>query len=222
MRGKEAAKAANRRTIAAHDEIERLKAELKAERDCQAKLKDEIQRLKADHFQEASRIAVAEVKRQLERVEKERRDRGLSDDIVNHLSFRKDMLIRNACKYVSMTKGLDPAAALMMVMTWATDKDFTEGKGLSRTDFLIELGVPFDGWVARQCRRISQFTMPKEWRHSAISLERAETEGHPDIHPKYNPKWYPHIDYGGIILTEGLTEGVSVSDVLVAERDGVI
>lgn len=224
MRGKEAAKAANQRHLAALEEIEQLKADLKAERDRQSQLKDEIQRRKTEHFQEAARIAGEEVKRQLARVEKERRDRGLSDDIVNHMTFRKDMLIRNACRYVSMTKGVDPTEALMMVMTWAYEKDFTEGKGLGRMDFLIELGVPFDGWVARTCKRIAKFKMPNIWRASAISLDKAQAEGHPDIHPKYKKEWYPAIDYGGIVVTglDDEEDAPSISDLLVAERDGVI
>lgn len=224
MRGKEAAKAANRRHLAAVEETEQLKADLKAERDRQSQLKDEIQRLKTEHFQEATRIASGEVKRQLARIEKERRDRGLSDDIVNHMTFRKDMLIRNACKYISMTTAALPIDALMMVMTWATEKDFKEGKGLSRADFLIELGVPFDGWVARTCKRRAHANMPDAWRASAISLERAEVEGHSDIHPKYKKEWYPAIDYGGIVVTglDDEEDAPSVSDLLVAERDGVI
>lgn len=225
MRGKEAAKAANRRTTTALEEVERLRAELKEESSHQSDLKNEIQRLKTEHFKEASRIAGEEVKRQLARIEKERRDRGLSDDIVNHMLYRKDMLIRNACRYISMTKGFDPYQALQMVLTWCTDKDFREGKGMARSDFLIELGVPLDGWVAGRCRVTAQWTT-KGTQYSATSLDNAERQGHPDIHPLYtkNAKhWYPNIDYGGIVVVDqDEEERPGNLDLLVAERDGVI
>ncbi len=202
MKGREAVRAANRRTEEAKAEAESLRAELAKERANrkteEVYLRSEVKRLKADHMAEASRLAAEEVTRRLAQVEAERRARGMSDDIAMNNLYLKDKFVLNACKYISMTTGSRPLNALNMVMTWMTDEDF---RGFAGPELIVNLGLPSDGWVGRflrrhkyDLRRIAR-GYAKDGEVAAISLDHAEREGHKDIHPDYNPRWYPEISY---------------------------
>lgn len=206
MKGREAIRTAQRRTAEANQTVERLRAELaqatdKHRREAQD-LRDEVTRLQATISREAGRIAAQEVSRRLAEAQEERRRCGLSDDIVMHLAYRKDRLIRNACRYISMIDGVAPPNALAQVLTWCTDKDI---RGLpDRVDRLIELGIPHDGWVARVLAREKYWsrTERKSGTNAAISLDHAQEQDHARINPRYNPKWYPEIDYQGIVVVK--------------------
>lgn len=202
MKGREAVRAANRRTAEAMAEAEALRAELAQERAGRKEettaLRSEVKRLKADHMAEASRLAGEEVRRRIAQVEEEQRASGFSYAMAKNAMYLKDKFVLNACKYISMTTGKRPLHALEMVMTWMTDEDFA---GFGRADVIVKLGLPSDGWVARFLRdnkhglkRIAR-NYVKNGDVAAISLARAEREGHKDIHPDYNPRWYPQIDY---------------------------
>lgn len=209
MKGKYAARSENRRVTEATSEIAELRATIKQEREDSKTqilaLEAETRRLRADHLAEAARLAAEEVKRRIADAEQERRGRGMSDDITMHLMYEKDRFIMNACRYLSMTKGQNPLDVLPTVLTWATDKDIY---GVTGVDFLIKLGVAGDGWVARTWKRFQhdERRMARQrraiGRPAAISLDRAAEEGHPDIHSKYNPAWYPRVDYQGIELAD--------------------
>lgn len=206
MRGKKAAQAANRRTREATTTLESLRALLAQERVDHkrevADLRTEVQRLRTD----ASKIAQAELERTLKRIEEERRMRGLSDDIVIDLMYQKDKFVMNACRYISMSTGRRPLDALPMVMTWMSGEDFVGV--FNAVNLLAKYGLPRDGWVARALKANKHVLKPIA-RHNlasgtpaSISLDRAEREGHPSIHPDYDPQWYPRVEYAGLVLTD--------------------
>lgn len=207
MRGKKAAQAANRRAKEATTTLEGLQALLAEERAAHKRkvkeLRDEIQQLRTD----ASRIAQAEVERILKRIEDERRKRGMSDDIAADLMYQKDKFVLNACRYISMTTGRRPLGALSMVMTWMLDDDFVGV--LNGVSLLVKCGLPVDGWVARMLKTNKHILKPIARRnlatgeHEAISLDRAEREGHSAIHRDYDPRWYPRVEYKGIAAASG-------------------
>lgn len=209
MKGKYAARSENRRVTEATSEIAELRAVIKREREeSRAQviaLEAEVRRLRSDHLAEASRIAADEVHRRIAEAEEERKGRGMSDDIALDLMYQKDRFIFNACRYLSMTKGSNPIEALAIVLTWCTDDDIY---GIANLDFLLKLGVPRDGWVARTWQQVREaHARPTRRRIRAgtplaVSLDRAEQEGHSDIHPKYDPQWYPRVRYQGIELVD--------------------
>lgn len=209
MKGKYAARTENRRVAEISAEANELRATLKQERDDSraqiVSLEAEIRRLRADQMGEASRLAAEEVQRRMAEAEQERERRGMSDDVARHLMYQKDKFIMNACRYLSMTKGLHPTEALAIVLTWCTDDDIY---GITSLDFIVKLGVPRDGWVGRTWQQVKQAHVRptrkrmKEGTPLAISLDRAEQEGHPDIHPKHNPAWYPKIEYQGLEVVD--------------------
>jgi hypothetical protein len=214
VRGKKAAQAANRRAKEAASTVGQLQALLAEERAAHRQevitLSGEIKRLRTD----ASRIAQAEVERTLKRIEDERRMRGMSDDIATDLMYQKDKFVMNACRYISMTTGRWPLQALPMVMTWMLDDDFVGV--LNEVNLLLKCGLPSGGWVAQMLKDNKHALRPIAKRnrargtHEAISLDRAEREGHPSIHPDYDPRWYPRVEYAGIVLVD--EEGNPVSD----------
>lgn len=202
MKGKEAASAARKRVVEAEAECEQLTRTLKNERAAHQQqvhdLEAQVRSARANHMAEAARLAAEEVKRRLDEAERERRDRGLSDDIVKHMLYRTDRFILNACRYVSMTTGELPLDALAMVLAWKTDKDVNS---LPQVDQLIELGIPLDGWVARELRSLGKWRKTAVGKVSAMSLDRADQEGHQRIDPRYRSSWYPqNVEYGGIEL----------------------
>ncbi|GAC1408740.1 MAG: hypothetical protein NVSMB60_30250 [Mycobacterium sp.] len=205
MKGKEALSAARKRLEDAQVMCASLEVALKSERDAHRQqihdLESQLRRARADHMAEASIIAAEEVTRRLEEFEEERRNRGLSDDIVMHMIYSTDRFIMNACRYVSMTTGIIPTDALAIVLAWKTDKDVTK---LPRVDQLIELGIPADGWVAREAKRLTP-----GWRRTAlgrfkvVSLDHAVEQSHSRIHKDYRDEWYPtHVEYAGIELVD--------------------
>ena len=202
MKGREAVRAANRRTAEAKEEADALRAELakeRADRKAEADaLRSEVKRLKAEHMAEASRLAAEEVTRRIAQVEEEQRASGFSYAMAKNAMYAKDKFVLNACKYVSMTTGKPPETALEMVMTWMTDEDFY---GFQSPDLIVKLGLPSDGWVGLFLRR-NKHDMRRQARNNAkrgnaaaLSLSRAEHEGHADIHPHYDRRWYPEMVY---------------------------
>lgn len=207
MKGKEAIGAARRREAEAEERASGAAQQLKDERDEHktevAALRTEIRRLQADHLAEAGRIASEEVRRRQAEVEDARNRSGMSDDIAIALMWQKDRLIRNACKYLSMTQGVYPTEAICLVLTWATDKGLD--RNLSPTALAAALGVPVKGWTVKVWRG------EYEWSRrvgggtggtpslKTVSLDEAIESGREDIHPNYQRKWYPPLKYGEII-----------------------
>lgn len=209
MKGREAVRAANRRTNGANAAAEQLRAELaaaQADHKWEADgLRAEIKQMKANHMAEASCLAAEEVQRRLAQIEEQRRARGLSDDVARNMLYLKDKFVLNACKYISMTTGEKPLTALSMVMTWMTDEDFY---GFEKPEMIVKLGLPMDGWVAvflrhykHDLKRVAR-NRRKHGNAAAVTLEKAEREDHPDIHPDYNPRWYPVVDYSEMELVD--------------------
>lgn len=206
-RGRDAARAARRREEEANETAHALRLELKQLKETHHAevegLKEEIRRLRAEHLAEANRIAEEEITRKASEVEQERRNRKLQDDLIRTMTYNKDKFVRNACRYISMTKGMPPGGALPMVITWMTDADFYGL--LEPAKFMAKLGLPTDGWVRRtfvghKNHRRMQHNKARDQMSAedplAISLDHAEEKGVSEIHPDYNPKWYPDIQYG--------------------------
>lgn len=217
MKGKKAVHAARQRESAAATKSSELDSALKRERAARSaevkRLQDEISRLRVEHIHEAGRIAAREVKRLMAKAEEERRKRGLSDVIAGDLLYQKDKFVLNACRYLSMVEGKAPMVVIPRVMAWMLDDDFVGFLG--DTNLLVKCGLPHDGWVARQLkhykfdlRRIAQRNA-LEGSHSAVSLDRAEREKFEAIHSDYNPKWYPRVEYSGIVLEDDSDEVAS-------------
>jgi hypothetical protein len=208
VKGKQGVASARRREHEAKSKAELLTQQAKNEREgfiAQInELRAEVRRLHAEHTREAGQIAAAEVERILAAKEKERADRGLSDSIAIGMMYEKDKLIRNACRYLSMTKGLDPLDALPVVLAWQTDKQVWRVP--SATTLAGRLGVAKDGWVVAQSKRLSQYWeraikrgFKDKGRPEAYSLDYVDAhldEFKDRIHERYNPAWYPPISYG--------------------------
>jgi hypothetical protein len=204
-RGREAARAANRRTEQAKAESEALRAELKAKREEHKKAVDElmteVRRLKINQMSEASRLAAEEVQRIVAEQEEEKKRLGLSTDVAMNSLYLKDKFVYNACRYLSMTRGEPPLQALSKVMTWMTDEDFY---GFEKPELIAKLGLPADGWVARYLRhykhdlkRINRLRR-RDGAPAAVSLDHAIAEGNEGIHRNFNPRWYPELDYSRV------------------------
>lgn len=205
-RGREAARAATRRAQEAEADAQQARDELAAER-AERKtevgaFRDEIKQLKSDRLAEAASMAATEVTRQLAQAEAERRAKGMSDDIARNLLYLKDKFTYNACRYLSMTTGAKPQHALELVMTWMTDEDFY---GFTGPDVLVKLGLPNDGWVARflrenrhGLRRIRRLRL-RNGDPAAVNLDRALADGNANIHPAFDPRWYPPVEYRAVI-----------------------
>ena len=198
-RGKEAVQAANRRAADAETTLAVAKERLAAERvEIHAeneRLKLEVQRLNREADSIAAERADAQVRQRLEELENERHRRGLTEEVVVYLARAKDFLIRNACKYVSMTTGEPPDIALPMVLAWMTERTIHEVS--ENEDFLLSLGLPLDGWVAsesKQIKRRQDYGRRGPKGVAAISLTDAEQELDPRIHPDYQTRWYVHVD----------------------------
>ena len=200
MKGREAVRAAQRRETQTRDELAQVKAQLRDERDRhhrrEVELESEASRLRNDIRIEAGAIAAEQVKKKLAEADEERRQRGLSDDIVIYFTYQKDWLIRNACRYLSMTKNMHPRHALALVLTWATDHDIDYLLN-DRESFFLDLGLPMDGFVATEIRIGKK--QEKRFPSAAMTLSRALAEGHEDIHPDYTVKqdaeWYPPAEW---------------------------
>ena len=220
MKGKYANSAVHRRAENAQAELEQARADLAEERvrrhaETEA-LKTELRKVRAEILNEARRLASDELEKRLREAEEERRMQGISDDMITHWQYRLDRLVMNACRYFSMTEGTNPLQALAQVWTWVTDED-SYGAWQDRVK-LAALGLPRDGWVVWALQRQSFLVRARrESRRRldtplAISLERAEREDHPEIHPDYK-KWasYYDVDYRaslGLIDDDGSVKEV--------------
>jgi hypothetical protein len=223
VKGREAVRAAGRRTQEAIAEAEQARADLAAERADHKEetdaLRAEIKKLKANQIAEAGRLAAEEVSRRLAEKEEERRRRGISDDIAKNSLYLKDKFVRNVCKHISMTTGISPVWALQVVLPWMTDED--NRVAYDHAKMLVKLGLPSDGWVGAMLRserfylRNKSRSLAREGRIVSVPLERAEEEGNwmgNEIHPKYEPRWYPHVEYGSVIeLVDDLDAGEPVT-----------
>ena len=218
MKGKYATRSENRRSADLAALVDQLQSRLQKQDASYQKriveLEQEVRRLRSDHRAEASKLADAEVHRRMEEAEEQRRKRGLSDDITYGLMYAKDKFIRNACRYLSMKTGYPVRGVLPMVMTWATDKDFF---GFDRIDLMVELGVPLDGWLARRIRggknweKVFVARNRKSGHAEAFTLDYVEAHREMfDVHPDYDPTWYPAIEYGGIELDGEIDEKVAL------------
>ncbi len=207
MKGKMAAQSANRRAVVAATSAAGLREELADARSRHKAevlgLKVELARLRREINVEAARL----VAKERERLENKRRELGLTTDFVFGMMVAKDSFVRQAARYISMTKGLMPDDALAMVLTWMTVRPVRHLD--DRKDWLLENGLPIDGWVGRTIRR------QRFWRRAAqhmgqldgfMTLDAAIEAGHPDIHPGYRDSWYPPVEYRGLELVGDLPD----------------
>lgn len=213
VRGKCASQSANRRAAESQARCKALELELRVERETHKaeldKLRGELTALRADMLHKAGQMAKRAVEKERREAEENRRRRGLSDEIAQMLMNSRDRFVMNACRYLSMTRGMKPLDALPLVITWATDKDFY-GYGMKPVDYVVELGVRPDGWVAHQLRTIQRSRLKtkvegkqtKACREAgapeALALDNVEEreEQNPgafEIHPKYRKSWYPPV-----------------------------
>lgn len=193
MKGKQAAAAARRREAGALEAVEKVKgekAEQKAKYEAEInRLREELAALRNNMREEAARLAGEEIRRVLAEKEAERQARGLSDATVEALAHKKDALVREACRYVSMQIGEPPMMALRLVLTWITGQRYA---GQYTEDWLIQEGLPRDGWVLTLFRtnRYADRAQGVVNGHITDTLDEAEEMNHPSIHPGYRRDWY--------------------------------
>lgn len=194
MRGKQAAAAANRRADAAEAQVVDLKKRLRAHKvehaaENQA-LKDEIGQLKTNLIEEAARLGAKEIARLKEKIISLTAELSEASEIRRQEAKARDYLMRNMCKYVSMTRGLLPSEAVSNVITWLTNEPFSQK---SDTAVIADrLGLPMDGWVMTELRR-SQTLMVNESAlgHEAVPLDQVDEDLERfAIHKDYRPVWY--------------------------------
>jgi hypothetical protein len=203
VKGKQAARAANRRADTAEAKAEELKGRLASERsdwDIREKsLKEEIGRLKNGLIEEAGRLAAEEISRLNEELIQARRQLSEAEARVEAEAEARDYLMRNMCKYISMTEGVQPSLALGRVITWLTNKPYTQNADVNAT--LRDLQLPSDGWVAKLLRRGATY-LKDRGGETSVPLDYAE-EHHEEfpVHPGYQSIWYakeaaPRLDGG--------------------------
>lgn len=193
MKGKQAAAAARRREAEALEAVEKVKgekAEQKARYEAEINgLREELAGLRNNVRAEAARLADQEIQRLLAEKEAERQARGLSEAALEALADRKDALVREACRYVSMHQGCEPMRALRQVITWMSGQRY---EGQITESWLIEQGLPHDGWALTLFRanRYADRAQRAVTGYATVTLDEAEAEARPDIHPGYRPDWY--------------------------------
>lgn len=212
MRGKQAAAAANRRADAAEQKARDLAARLKTEREARDEetkaLKKEIGDLKSGLIEEAARLASAEILRLKEEIIVLTGQLSEANEHRREASKARDYLMRNMCKYISMTKGLPPTEAVTMAATWLTNEQFSE-----KTDtatIAMRLDLPPDGWVMTELRRAQTYMVAESLGgHQAVPLDEVDTKlDQFTVHKRYQPDWYekmraPRLDrpQKGVMMT---------------------
>lgn len=197
MKGKEAVRSARRREAEAQGKAESLKTQLsKQKREYEGqvtKLKAELAGLRGSLQATATSLAEEEiVKAQRER------DTALArcneyEETLADLAEKKDLLAFNACKYLSMVHGHLPMGVIRTVITWMTGESY---RGSISSDFLVEQGLPAEGWVVTTWKR-SQYA-ERSYKKMVESGEVPEMQSVDDleqyrvseIHPKYRKHWY--------------------------------
>lgn len=148
-RGKDAASAARRRQLASQEATAALRVQLADERAAHhaetEALKAEIVKLKADARRKASEIAEASIEASRAEVAKEQGDHRQLQDVTYILGKQRDVFIREACRYISMTTGVGPGRALEVVWTWLTSEEMPYG--FTSVPDLATWGIIPDGWV---------------------------------------------------------------------------
>ncbi|MFD8415496.1 hypothetical protein ACFV2Q_27665 [Streptomyces sp. NPDC059650] len=172
MKGKEAARMAQRRLREAEEHVTALQAELKA---LQTRLHDETRQLRAENAslaldieKQAGRLAaqtVADLREQLAAAT------GSLRGMEEAQAQQRDTLIRNTCRALSMQHGQPPVQVLGRVIPWITGEGIS---GVRDVDALIDrVGVPVKGWTAgilrsnRQVLRFADAPAPDN-RHGPI------------------------------------------------------
>jgi hypothetical protein len=230
--GRDAARTAKRREREALAQADDLRRQLQAELGRHAAeiedLNVEIRRLRAEHVREAGVIVEREVERLMALAAKEREARGLSDERVRGIVGRKERLILNACRYLSMTKGITPIEAVSYVVTWATGKDFIGVVDGDVGRFCTNVLDCFpNGWVSLQLlsakparvhrpsdlkgERFKQRLVREGLESPAISLDHAEEREHEDICAEYDPTWYKGIEDLAVVGEEATPLDLSIS-----------
>jgi hypothetical protein len=195
MKGREAARAAKRRERQAGEESDRLREQLKQlqyehDRTVQ-ELEAQIGRLKKSLTDRAADLA-GEVVRQLqEELTHTRSAARQAEERLRETRQRKDELVRNACRYISMTTGTPPELASEAVITWMTGEDFTYPADIEAA--LDRLDLPRDGWLARLWKarlHARRLIGRKGVPGNGVSLDTAEQSMPERVHPCYRPQWY--------------------------------
>jgi len=193
-RGKDAARAAHRRELASQGEVAKLRTQLAEERTAHhvevEAMKAEIVKLRADARRKAAGLAESAIDASRAEARRAREDTlFLVDTNKSVLWKQKDVLIREACRYISMTTGTDPINAFCVVWTWVTNEDLPDGITSLPMDLAMNWGISDDGWVALMLRRnLSAIRMARNSartrrRHGhsrepvAITLDHAEELG---------------------------------------------
>lgn len=195
-RGKQAAKAAKRREEAAQAKTGEVKERLAKERaDADALIKAlraEIRQLKDGHRVEAERLAAEEIARLRQEKDEALTQRAATLETVEVMANNLDRMVFNGSRYCSMIHGIPPGAAIVSALTWLTGEDARAIRDV--TQFLDEVGLPQDGWAARQLRQFSHHHQASslliEDGRLAPSLDTSEEEEDDRIHSAYRPAWY--------------------------------
>jgi hypothetical protein len=215
-RGRDAARAAHRREVAVQGEVAKLRAQLAEERASHRgeveTLKAEVVKLRADARRKAGEIAEGVISSSLAVVAEAQEDVGALEDITKTFAKQRDVMIREACRYISMTTGASPEHALEVVWTWLTGRDLPDG--FKSVPDLVEFGISPHGWVALIFRKRVRFNARlarnrDRLRRRGIPIgqvgggvtmdhaeEWAEDPSAPDhdywrevVHPEYRRQW---------------------------------
>lgn len=193
MKGREAARAAERRQYELTEQLNKLKEEhatlKKLHADEVAALRAEKRTLRDSMREEATQLAAKEIARLTNEREEEYERRALCEDRLDDLAWRKDVLLYNACRYLSMSLGLDVVNALGMISTWMLDKNYDE---VVTEAMMIDEGVPADGWICTNLRanqtRVKPFhnlLLRSDENSMFIALGKVEELRPSTVHPLY-------------------------------------
>lgn len=221
VKGRQAARASARQNAEATNTIVKLKEDFAAATKMYdehvSELRAEIEELRNQMREEATTIAMDEVIRLTAEKEEETARRSACEEKNDELAWRKDVLVYNTCKYLSMSLGLDVAGALGMISTWMLDKDYDSPLTV---DMLVENGLPHDGWACMYTRAsknlIKSFHGSLRSGENSMFLELGNVEKlRPDtIHRMYNPDLYlarPDLKKRKVIPGRKLPPGMKAS-----------
>lgn len=199
MKGREAARAAQRRELNLQERVAELETALtetkRQWRTEVAAANAENLRLRSAIHEEAQSLAESAAADRIRKYEQMLRDKGMHEGVLRTWVVGKDKFLRNAARYVSMTTGEHPADAIQIVVTWMTDRPWEPIQDVKK--FCLRFGLPPDGWVARWLKRDRFFQKTELGSTKAVNLDVAIAEKYPRIHPAYQDKWYPPLKYGG-------------------------
>lgn len=189
-RGREAARAAQRRAAEAAEKLGTAQKQADETRERaqeeNQKLREEIAALHREMEQRAGQLAGQELAAARAATHTAGQQRAAAVEQLKEALDHRDHLVREACRYVSMTTGQPPMAALAVVSTWITGK--RPQFKLPPAGILASLGLPAAGWAAHTLTHAGRAA--RIAATNVISLDEAEDSGGTHVHTAYRSDWY--------------------------------